>query len=257
MTKLSIMIKTIIIEDEQQSRELLELMLKKYSAIIVVADSCSIPIKAIESIKKHAPDLVFLDIEMPRMNGFEMLEKLGDISFKIIFTTAYNKYAINAIKINALDYLLKPIEDEELEKAIKKCQLDIEQKNMNQKMDALFKTIGIKHSMDTTLTITSLDGTRFLKMKDIVRLEASGRYTKFHLVNKEVLLASRTIGDYEKTLTTHDFFRIHESHIVNLYFIDRFYKGNNFVLLTDKTELPLARRRKEEFLKIIPKIGGE
>ena len=114
--------------------------------------------------------------------------------------------------------------------------------------------MGKQHSLDTTLTLSSLDGTRFIKMKDILRLEASGRYTKFYLVNKEVLIASRTIGDFEKALINHDFFRIHESHIVNLYFIDRFYKGNNFVLLTDKTELPLARRRKEEFLKIIPKI---
>jgi two-component system LytT family response regulator len=248
------MIKTIIVEDEHQSLEVLELMLKKYSDVIELADSCSTPSKAIESIKKHAPDLVFLDIEMPGMTGFQMLKKLGDIQFKIIFTTAYNKYAINAIKINALDYLLKPIEDEELAKAIKKCQVDIEQKNTNQKLNALLKSMEQKHSLDSTLTLTSLDGTRFLKMKDIVRLEASGRYTKFYLVNKEVMLTSRTIGDFEKTLISHDFFRIHESHIVNLYFIDRFYKGNNFVLLTDKTELPLARRRKEEFLKIIPKI---
>ena len=248
------MIKTIIVEDEQQSRELLELMLEKYNDIITITDCCATPAKAIESITKHEPDLVFLDIEMPKMSGFDMLKKIGDINFNIIFTTAYNKYAINAIKINAMDYLMKPIDDEELGKAIQKCQLDLEQKKSNQKMDALFKNMSKQHSLDTTLTLSSLDGTRFIKMKDILRLEASGRYTKFYLANKEVILASRTIGDFEKALINHDFFRIHESHIVNLYFIDRFYKGNNFVLLTDKTELPLARRRKEEFLKIIPKI---
>ncbi|HEY5393501.1 MAG TPA: LytTR family DNA-binding domain-containing protein [Hanamia sp.] len=248
------MIKTIIVEDEQQSRELLELMLEKYNDVITVTDTCATPAKAIESITKHAPDLVFLDIEMPKMSGFDMLKKIGDFNFNVIFTTAYNKYAINAIKINAMDYLMKPIDDEELGKAIQKCQLDLEHKKTNQKMDALFKNMGKQHSLDTTLTLSSLDGTRFIKMKDILRLEASGRYTKFYLVNKEVLIASRTIGDFEKALINHDFFRIHESHIVNLYFIDRFYKGNNFVLLTDKTELPLARRRKEEFLKIIPKI---
>lgn len=247
------MIKAIIVEDEHQSRELLELMLRKYNEISVV-DSCSTPVKAIESIKKHQPDLVFMDIEMPRMNGFELLQKLGDISFNIVFTTAYNKYAVNAIKANALDYLLKPIDDEELAKAVKKCQSDIEQKNIRQKMDDLFKTMAQKHPLDETLTLTSLDGTRFIKTKEIIRLEASGRYTKFYLTTKEVVVASRTLGDFEKKLNTGDFFRIHESHIVNLYFIDRFYKGNNYVLLTDKTELPLARRRKEEFLKIIPKF---
>ena len=248
------MIKTIIVEDEQQSRELLELMLEKYNDVITVTDCCATPAKAIESITKHSPDLVFLDIEMPKMSGFDMLKKIGDFNFNVIFTTAYNKYAINAIKINAMDYLMKPIDDEELGKAIQKCQLDLEHKKTNQKMDALFKNMGKQHSLDTTLTLSSLDGTRFIKMKDILRLEASGRYTKFYLLNKEVLIASRTIGDFEKALINHDFFRIHESHIVNLYFIDRFYKGNNFVLLTDKTELPLARRRKEDFLKIIPKI---
>lgn len=247
------MIKAIIVEDEHQSRELLELMLGKYNEVSVV-DSCSTPVKAIESIKKHQPDLVFMDIEMPRMNGFELLQKLGDISFNIVFTTAYNKYAVNAIKANALDYLLKPIDDEELAKAVKKSQSDIEQKNIRQKMDDLFKTMGQKHPLDETLTLTSLDGTRFIKTKEIIRLEASGRYTKFYLTTKEVVVASRTLGDFEKKLNTGDFFRIHESHIVNLYFIDRFYKGNNYVLLTDKTELPLARRRKEEFLKIIPKF---
>src|SRR6185437_6195186 len=172
------MIKTIIVEDEQQSRELLELMLEKYNDIITVTDCCATPAKAIESITKHAPDLVFLDIEMPKMSGFDMLKKIGDIKFKIIFTTAYNKYAINAIKINAMDYLMKPIDDEELGKAIQKCQLDLEQKKSNQKMDALFKNMGKQHSLDTTLTLSSLDGTRFIKMKDILRLEASGRYTK-------------------------------------------------------------------------------
>lgn len=248
------MIRTIIVEDEQQSREVLELMLRKYHDIITVIDSCATPRKALESIKKHNPDLVFLDIEMPAMNGFQMLQKLDNISFRIIFTTAYNKYAINAIKINALDYLLKPIDNEELQKAIQKCKLELDEKNSNLKMNELLKNMRQKSSMDAKLTLSSLDGTRFINMKDIIRLEASGRYTKFHLVNKEVIVASRTLGDFEKTLVANDFFRIHESHIVNLSFIDRFSKGDSYVLLTDKTELPLARRRKEEFLKIIPRI---
>ena len=248
------MIKTIIIEDEQQSREVLELMLKKFTGIIDLLDSCSTPEKGIESIEKNSPDLVFLDIQMPRMNGFEMLKKLDRVDFNIIFTTAYNKYAINAIKVSALDYLLKPIDREELEIAIKKCQQNIEQKNIGYKMDVLWKNLSQHHALDQTLTLTSLDGIRFIKMKDIVRLEANGRYTKFYLLNKEVIIASRTLGDFEETLAANEFFRIHETHIVNLLYIDRFHKGNNYVLLTDKTELPLARRRKEDFLKLIPKI---
>jgi two-component system, LytTR family, response regulator len=198
--------------------------------------------------------LVFLDIEMPRMNGFQMLKKLETINFDVVFTTAYDKYAINAIKISALDYLLKPIDKEELSAAIQKCIHNVEQKYTRDKMDILFKNLTQHNALDRTITLTSVDGIRFIKMKDIIRLEANGRYTKFYLLNKEVVLASRTLGDFEEALSSNEFFRIHEAHIINLLYIDRFHKGNNYVLLSDKTELPLARRRKEDFLKIIPRI---
>jgi two-component system LytT family response regulator len=248
------MIKTIIVEDEQQNRVLLELMLKKHSDVIEIVDSCSTPAKAIESILKLSPELVFLDIEMPRMNGFEMLKKLASIHFEIIFTTAYNKYAIDAIKISALDYLLKPIDADDLANAVKKCRQNILNKSDNKKIDILLRNLNQHHALERTLTLASVDGIRFIKMKDIIRLEASGRYTKFHLANKEIIMSSRTMGDFEETLSSNEFFRIHETHIINLMYIDRFHKGNNYVLLTDKTELPLARRRKEDFLKLIPKI---
>lgn len=248
------MIRTIIIEDEQQSAEVLELMLKKFSDVIEVVDVCNTPAKGIESIQKKSPDLVFLDIEMPRMNGFEMLKKVGNIDFEIIFTTAYNKYAINAIKLSALDYLLKPIDKDELAKAIKKCRQSLEQKNMGYKMDVLLKNLAQHNALEKTLTLASVDGVRFVKMKDIIRLEANGRYTKFYLANKEVIVSSRTLGDFEEVLSANEFFRIHETHIINLLYIERFHKGNNYVLLSDKTELPLARRRKDEFLKLIPRI---
>src|SRR5690242_19066792 len=170
------MIKTIIIEDELQSSQLLELMLKSFSDIIEVIDVCNTPAKGIESIQKNGPDLVFLDIEMPRINGFEMLKKIGTIDFSIIFTTAYNKYAINAIKLSALDYLLKPIDKTELAKAIKKCRQSLEQKNMGYKMDVLLKNVAQHNALEKTLTLASVDGVRFVKMKDIIRLEANGRY---------------------------------------------------------------------------------
>jgi two-component system, LytTR family, response regulator len=248
------MIKTIIIEDEKQSREVLQLMLENYPDIIELVDCCDTPLKGIESIQRYAPHLVFLDIEMPRMNGFQMLKKLETINFDVVFTTAYDKYAINAIKISALDYLLKPIDKEELSAAIQKCIHNVEQKYTRDKMDILFKNLTQHNALDRTITLTSVDGIRFIKMKDIIRLEANGRYTKFYLLNKEVILASRTLGDFEEALSSNEFFRIHEAHIINLLYIDRFHKGNNYVLLSDKTELPLARRRKEDFLKIIPRI---
>lgn len=248
------MIKTIIIEDEKQSRELLQLMLQKHADVIELVDSCDTPLKGLESITRNEPQLIFLDIQMPRMNGFEMLRKIENRNFEVIFTTAYEKYAINAIKISALDYLLKPIEEEDLANAIEKCKKNIARKTSLDKIDVLLKNLTQHNALDRTLTLSAVDGIRFIKMKDIIRLEANGRYTKFFLMNKEVIVVSRTLGDFEETLSSNEFFRIHEAHIVNLLFIDRFHKGNNYVLLSDKTELPLARRRKEDFLKIIPKI---
>lgn len=248
------MIKTIIIEDEQQNLEVLEIMLKKYKDIIEVVDTCTTPEEGIKSITKHSPHLVFLDIEMPRMNGLEMLKKIDNINFEIIFTTAYTKYAINAIRLSAADYLLKPIDDDELGAAIKRSRDNIQKKNSNERIEVLLNNLNQQNAMNRTLTLTSVEGIRFIKMKDIIRLEAHGRYTKFYLANKEVITASRTLGDFEETLSSNEFFRIHETHMINLIYIDRFHKGNNFVLLTDKTELPLARRRKEDFLRIIPKF---
>jgi len=248
------MIRTIIVEDEQQSQEVLRLMLEKFADVIELVDACSTAEEAIESIELNSPDLVFLDIEMPRMNGFEMLKKLSPIHFNIIFTTAYNKYAINAIKISALDYLLKPIDEDELALSVKRCRQNLDQKNIMSKMDVLVKNLSQHNALDRTLTLSFVDGIRFIKMKDIIRLEASGRYTKFFLINKEVLTTSRNLGDFEETLSANEFFRIHEAHIINLLYIEKFHKGNNYVLLTDKTEIPIARRRKEDFLKLIPKI---
>lgn len=248
------MLTTIIIEDETKNLEVLEIMLRKHCNEVQVIDSCTTPEEGIRSIKKNNPDLIFLDIEMPRMNGIEMLKKLEKIDFEIIFTTAYTKYAINAIRLSAADYLLKPIDEEELAQAIARCRENLRRRQSNEKLEVLINNLNARSAMNKIITLASVEGVRFIKMKDIIRLEANGRYTRFYLVSKEVITASRTLGDFEETLSANDFFRIHETHMINLSYIDRFHKGNNYVLLTDKTELPLARRRKEEFLNLIPKF---
>jgi len=248
------MIKAMIIDDERHSSDALKILLAKSCPQVETVAICHSGEEGIKKISELKPQLLFLDIEMPHMNGFQMLEQLPATDFEIIFTTSYDQYAITAFRFSALDYLLKPIDKEELSKAIHKCLQNIEQKNTKDKIDILFKNLTQQNALDRTITLTSVDGIRFIKMKDIVRLEANGRYTKFYLVNKEVITSSRTLGDFEEVLSSNQFFRIHEAHIVNLLYIDRFHKGNSYVLLSDKTELPLARRRKEDFLKIIPKI---
>ena len=246
------MIRTIIIEDEPISRETLSLMLGRFASDIEIIDSCSSPAEGILSIHKNNPDLVFLDIQMPKMNGFEMLKQIQPINFEVIFTTAYDQFAINAIRISALDYLLKPIDADELGDAISKFKDLRNNKNSSLRLESLLNNFSHPNPLDKTITISSVEGISFIKMSDILRLEASGRYTTFHLTSGQKIIVSRTLGDFEEILTANQFFRIHDAHIINLNYLEKFHKGNNTVILADKCELSVARRRKDEFLKLVP-----
>ena len=249
------MIRTIIIEDEPVSREMLTLMLQRYKDDIEIIDTCSNPTDGIESIAKHQPDLIFLDIQMPKMNGFDMLKKIPVINFEVIFTTAFDQYAINAIRISALDYLLKPVDDEDLALAIEKCKERLQSKKSGKQFENLFNNLVNKNPLDKTLALAASDGISFVKMCDILRVEANGRYTKFYLLNKETILVSKTLGDFEEILAANQFFRIHDSSIINLNHVKKYIRGDGgLVVLSDNTELDVARRRKEDFIKLIPKL---
>lgn len=248
------MIRTIIIEDEPMSRELLSMMLKRYSEIDLV-DTCSNPTDGIASIAAHQPDLIFLDIQMPKMNGFDMLKKIGSVNFEVIFTTAFDQYAINAIRISALDYLLKPVDDEDLAAAIAKCRERLDEKKPADRFENLFNNLLNKNPLDKTLALSASDGISFIKMSEILRVEANGRYAKFYLLNKDTILVSKTLGDYEEILSANQFFRIHDSAIINLNHVKKYIRGDGgTVILSDNTELDVARRRKEEFIRLIPKV---
>lgn len=249
---IALMIRAIIIDDEPNSRETLELMLNTYKHQILIEDSCSSPQEAIKSIEKHRPDLIFLDIEMPGMNGFEMLKKIEPIDFDVVFTTAYDRYAINAIRISALDYLLKPIDTEELRNVIHKCLDKKRQKNSSEQFQVLFSQTFNKNFHLQSIALPAIDGLLFIKINDIVRCEANGSYTKIFLQNKETILVSKNLKEYEEMLSGKEFFRIHESHLINLSYLKKYIKGDGGqVILNDGSVLDVARRRKEEFLKII------
>ena len=248
------MIKAIIVEDEPNSRKTLMLMLDRFREDIELIDVCPGPQEGIESIAKNKPQLVFLDIEMPEFNGFEMLRKIGTINFEVIFTTAYDQYAITAIRLSALDYLLKPIDEEDLRNAIEKCKKGLQQKKVNEKYEVLFNNLGKTNAMEKTIVLSASDGLSVIKTNDIIRCEASRRYTKFYLQNKETMLMSRPLKDYEELLPSTDFFRIHESHLINLNYLKKYVRGEGGqVILTDNTILDVARRRKDDFLRIIMK----
>ncbi|MEO6638447.1 MAG: LytTR family DNA-binding domain-containing protein [Ginsengibacter sp.] len=249
------MIRTIIIEDEPVSQEMLTIMLQRHADDIEIIDTCSNPTDGIDSIAKHQPDLVFLDIQMPKMNGFDMLKKIGLINFEVIFTTAFDQYAINAIKVSALDYLLKPVDDEDLTIAIEKCKERLQEKKPQLRFEHLFNNLTNKNPLDKTIALSASDGISFVKMSDILRVEANGRYAKFYLLDKHTILVSKTLGDFEEILSANQFFRIHDSSIVNLNHVKKYTRGDGgTVLLSDGTELDVARRRKDDFIKLIPKI---
>jgi len=249
------MIRTIIIEDEPVSREMLTLMLQRHKADIEIVDTCSNPTDGIESIALHQPDLIFLDIQMPKMNGFDMLKKIPNINFEVIFTTAFDQYAINAIRTSALDYLLKPVDDEDLSAAIEKCRERMAEKKSKHQFDHLFNNLSNKNPLDKTLALSASDGITFVKMSDILRVEANGRYAKFYLLNKDTIVVSKTLGDFEDILSANQFFRIHDSSIINLNHIKKYIRGDGgTVVLSDNTELDVARRRKDDFVKLIPRL---
>src|SRR6187399_1162539 len=216
------MIRAIIIEDEPASRELLTILLERHKADITVIEACSNPTDGIISIAEHQPDLIFLDIQMPKMNGFDMLKKIGNINFEVIFTTAYDQYAINAVRTSALDYLLKPVDEQDLKAAIEKCKERMVEKKTRLRFETLFNNLQNRNPLDKTIALSGLDGISFVKMSDILRVEANGRYAKFHLVSKETIVVSKTLGDFEEILSANQFFRIHDSSIINLNHVKKY-----------------------------------
>lgn len=239
----------IIIDDELKGRVALRQKLKDYCKDVLLtgeADNGEDGIKLIERIK---PDIVFLDIEMPRMNGFDMLQRLPQKNFDLIFTTAYDQYAIKAIKYAAFDYLLKPIDIDELKLAVAKS--NPQHRNTEKKLEVLDQNL---HGMAglNKIAISSLEGLLFFSISDIIDLEASRNYTTIYFNNAPSLLASKTLKDFEDMLPTDIFFRIHHSHLINLNYIKRYIRGDGGQIEMQNGKcIDVARRKKLDFLKAI------
>jgi two-component system LytT family response regulator len=241
----------LIIDDEQHCITTLTWALQQYCENIVILDVAKNGQEGFEKITKLKPDLIFLDIEMPVMSGIDMLEKFDKIDFKIIFTTAYDQYAIKAIKLNASDYLLKPIDKDELVAAIDKVK-DTSDTTISQE-----KIQNLKHNLQVLthlqkIAIPSSEGIMFFDLDTIVHLEASSNYTVIYFNNNTKIVSSRTLKEYEELLPTEIFFRCHHSHIINLKYIKKYIKGEGgFVDLGHGQMVEVSRRKKQEFLEFI------
>lgn len=243
----------IIVDDEKHCREVLDHLLTRYCSDVHLLDICANGTDALRALELHTPDLLFLDIEMPEMNGFELLEKCRHRDFEIIFTTAYNEYAIKAIKHSALDYLLKPIDRDELISAVERARQHKSEK-AHERIDDLLHILQNKKPARRFAAAT-MEGLIMVNADDIVYCESDSAYCKLVFRDGKSLLLSRTLKDVEETLLSEQFYRIHHSYLVNLNYVQKYTKGEGGeVSMINGTSLPVSRTRKHDFLKLLEKI---
>lgn len=243
------MIRSIIVDDELKSRESLQILLTDFCEDVEVAALCQNVTEGIEAIKKHDPDVVFLDIQMQRETGFDLLEKVDEITFDVIFTTAYSEYAIRAFQFSAIDYLLKPIDIGDLNRAVAK----IEKKNksdITKKLTHLLDNLNPQQNAIKKIALPTHDGLTFINIKDIIYLEATSNYTIFHTSDGQKYLVSRTLKEYDEMLSEHNFYRIHNAHLININYIKKYVRGDGgYVVLTNDVSLDVSKRKKTGFLQ--------
>ena len=247
-------LKIIIVDDEKDAVHSLELMLNEFCSDITIVGKAFSIIEAIKEIQNKKPDIVFLDIEMPHGTGFDVLESIPDRKFVVIFTTAYNDYAIKAIKASAIDYILKPVSIDELLNAVKKAQEQIQKAifpplikeiSASQNISALHKKIAIHTS----------NGLEYLNTTDIIRIEADGSYSNIFLNNNKKIIASKNLKELQNNLSPDIFYRAHNSHLINLLKVKRFLRNEGAVEMNDGSIVTLSRRNRDEFIQQMAKLA--
>jgi len=251
------MIKTLIIDDEKHCCDNLQWQLKQYCPEIEVMAVCNKAEKGLQQIHHQQPQLIFLDVEMPGMSGFEMLEILTEINFDIIFTTAFNQYAIRAIKFGALDYLIKPIDKDELRESVNKF-IHRTQRDSIKQLTALLTHIRKSNDLSfQKIALPTLHGYELVPLNNIIYCESSSNYTIIYLNNDQHILISRTLKDIEDLLDMQPFFRIHNSYVVNLQYAIRYIKGEGgSLILNNGITVPVSRNKKGELLKLITHLSA-
>ena len=240
--------RAIIVDDVENARVSLKKDLEDYCPEIEILGEADGVISGAKLIKELNPEIVFLDIQMNDGSGFDLLEIIGEVDFKVIFTTSSNEYAIKAFKFSAIDYLLKPIDPLELQEAVQKAS------------DGIGSQLAtLKHNMNSgleRLALNSQDKIKIVKVRDIIRCESSGSYTLFYMNNKEEILVTKTLKEYDALLSEHGFIRVHQTHLVNIDYIKEFIKSDGgYLMLLDGRDVPVSSRKKSEVMKILSGVS--
>ena len=240
------MIKAILVDDEEHPLTTLGWKIEKFCKDVTVVAQFTDSAKALDHIRQNPPDLLFLDIEMPRLDGFELLEELGtDVPFKVIFTTAYNEFGIRALKADALDYLLKPVQTTELKTAIEKYKKKAGESILTPQTSSMQPQLN-------RIALATQESIEFVAPEDIILCSSDSNYTIIYLTNGRKKIISRTLKDVEELLLPYKFYRAHKSHLVNLAHIKEYVRADGgYLLLSNGQTLPVAKNRKEELMKII------
>ncbi len=249
------MIHAIIIDDERTSRDTLRKMLERYCPELTVIAEADGYQKGLEVLRQLSPDVLFLDVQMPDGSGFKLLESLQGIDFEVIFTTAYDSYAIQAIRFSALDYLLKPIDAAELKEAVEKVKKIKEKPAVNKKVEVLIDSLQRPERFPERVVLHTADTIHVVDSSSIVRCESDDYYTRFYFKDESSLLISKTLKDVEEMLTPHHFIRVHKSHLVNIIFIRSFDKSSGGILLENGVLVPVSRRKKENLHSLLQQFG--
>jgi two-component system LytT family response regulator len=250
------MIRAVIIDDEKNNIENIVRLLKQHELPVAVVGSATNADDGINAIAATDPDLLFLDIQMPGKDGFEVLKALPHHQFEVVFVTAFDLYGIQAVKFSAIDYLLKPIDPEELKASVNKVEAKFNKKKENLQLENLMEFIRDKDAKkEHKLALASTKEIRFVHTGDIIRCESSNAYTQFFLSDGKNIIVSKPIFEYEEILSSYDFIRCHQSHLVNKKFIKSLLKEDSgYLLMDDNTRIPISRNKKENVMKALHTI---
>ena len=245
--------KVLIIDDEKRIRDFVKRMIDSFNLDVEVFTDGENVETGIESINRIKPDIVFLDIQMPDGTGFDLLNRVKDKKFELIFITAFQEYAIMAIKFSALDYILKPIDDEELKTALQNAIDTVDFKKEDSQFEAL--THNLQTNQKRKLVLKTQESVHVVDLSEIIRCEADKNYTFFYLNNGKKILVSRTLKDFETLLSNHGFFRVQQSHLINLEYIERYDKHEGgSVIMRDGSSVPLSPAKKDQFFSMLEKL---